>query len=169
LKRQVVDRGIDCLKRREINREVCNDQLEEVNRALYVFEMMLSHIPQAHILRQVVFNEFLGHPGEKHLPAISGSHEPRCKVNIQAEVAVGGTLGFARVQAHADTHLSSFWPGISGQAALGGYCCRDGICGTSEGDEERISPRVNFVAVPLLESGAQKILASCEYESVAVT
>ena len=73
------------------------------------------------------------------------------------------------MQAHTHTHLHTFRPGVSGKAALGDYSRRDSISSTGKGDEEGISLRVHFVAIPLLERGTQQLPACCEYALIAVT
>ncbi|OLD59694.1 MAG: hypothetical protein AUI83_02910 [Armatimonadetes bacterium 13_1_40CM_3_65_7] len=108
---------------REIGRQTSNDHLEETFGATKILEVILSQIPQAHDLRQLVCYECSDCVGEEHLASMRGAHEPCRKVHIQADVAFRGAFRFACMQAHTHSYLQFIGPGVSSYAALGGHCC----------------------------------------------
>src|SRR6266851_9570283 len=106
--------------------------------------------------------------GEQDLPSVPGAHDAGGVMDIQAHIAFGGEFRLARVQAHADTYRHTCWPDVAGESPLGGHSRREGIGGTSKGDEEGIALRVDLVPVILVERRAQQVPRLHQQAGVAV-
>src|SRR5712692_3848761 len=97
-----------------------------------------------------------------------GAHDAGGVMDIQAHIAFGGKLRFARVYAHADTDRHTCWPGVAGESPLDGHSCREGIGGASKGHEEGVSLRVDLVTVILVECCSQEASTLAEHLGVAL-
>src|SRR6266699_4255333 len=108
---------------------------------------MLTYIPQGHTARQSVLHQFPRCLGQQHLPTMSGTHDARRVMHIDTRVAFGTQGGLTRVQAHPDTHIYAFRPGVSSKSALRFDRCRNSLGGTSKHHEEGVSLRIDLVAM----------------------
>ena len=121
---------------------------------LQVLEAMLAHIAQAHATGQVMFYKVACCLGKEYVSSTRRAHNACRVMHIDAHVAFGDQRWFTGMQSHTYTHYRALGPGMIRQSALTSYSRRNSIRGTSEGDEEGISLRVNFIAIPLLERSA---------------
>jgi len=84
---------------------------------------------------------------DKNLPSVTACGDARRSVHPEPEVPFVSDRGLSRVQAHAPPHLRALGPVVLCQSALrcnGGSQSR---VGASEGEEERISLRVDLATV----------------------
>ena len=87
--------------------------------------------------------------GEKHLPTMTGAHDPRRTVHVDADIALVREQRLARVQAHPHPNRSR----LERVARLGRR--GQGVRRLGEGDEERVALGVHLDATVTLESVAQ--------------
>ena len=113
--------SVEGLEGREVGGQIRDDQLEEAFGASQVFEAMLPQVSQTHTIRQVLRYQVARRLREEHLPTMPGAHDACSPMHVQANVAFGGKLWLARVQAHAHTHRHTLWPGMAGQSMLGSH------------------------------------------------
>src|SRR6266567_3427291 len=99
---------------------------------------------------------------------MSGTHDARRVMHIDTRVAFGTQGGLTRVQAHPDTHIYAFRPGVSSKSALRFDRCRNSLGGTSKHHEEGISLRIYFVAMPVLEHATQQVPALRQHLGIAL-
>ena len=90
-------------------------------------EVSLSTVKWSSLVRSIT-NYFIAHfrqdlsptsrrLGEQDLPTMPGSHDARCVVNIQPDIALGGALRFSGMQPDAYPHCCALGPGVSGKGA----------------------------------------------------
>ena len=154
-------------ERREIGRQTRNDELKELFGASDVLEAMLSDIPQAHAIWEVMLHQIAGRLGEQHLSAMPGAHDPCASVEIQTNVPLGGKLWFPGVQAHAHPDPHAFRPGMSEEEALRIYGSFDGIGGACKGHKKGLSRRIDLVTVPPLDCRTQQVPPFFQHQRVA--
>jgi hypothetical protein len=77
-------------------------------------------------------------------------------MHAEAEVALLGDRGLARVHAHADAQRRTCRPLVSVQRALGCGCGCNGVLGPLEGDEEGVALGVDLLASVLFEGRSQE-------------
>jgi hypothetical protein len=65
--------------------------------------------------------------GQKHLPTVSGSREPRATIKGRSEIVVALPLDLPRVQSHPHAERADLTPGRSVEINLGPERRRDGI------------------------------------------
>jgi hypothetical protein len=143
-------RRVQGRERREIGGQTRNDELKELFGTSDVLEVMLSDIPQAHAIWEVMLHQIAGRLGEQHLSAVPDTHDPFASLEIQANVPLGGKLWLPGVQAHAHPDLHAFRPDMGEEETLridGGF---DGIGGACKGHKKSLSRRIDLVTVPLL-------------------
>ena len=129
---------------------------------------MLTQIPQAYTVRQGVFHQFPRRLGQQHLPTVPGAHDARREMHIHPHVAFGNQRGLSGMQAHPDTHLHAFRPGVSSKSALCSDRCRDSICSTSKHHEKGIPLRIHLVTMEVEEHATQQVPASRQHFGIAV-
>src|SRR5215469_2964281 len=100
---------------------------------------------------------------------MSGAHDARSVMHVQAHVAFRRTLWFTSVQTHAYTNGSTIRPGMGDEGALGCHCRRNSIAGTRKGDEEAIALGIDFVATTGTEGRAQEETGILEHTGIAFT
>jgi hypothetical protein len=106
--------------------------------------------------------------GQQHLPTVPGAHDARRVVHIHPHVAFGNQRGFTRVQAHADTHLYAFRPGVSSKSALCGDRGLHGIGGTSKYHEEGIPLRIHLVSMEVEEHATHQVPVLRQHVGIAL-
>ena len=89
-------------------------------------------------------------------------------MHTEADITLTTDGGLAGVDTHADTKLGVVRPGMFFETALAGDRSRHRVLGPPEGNEERVSLRVDLVASVFGEGLAQDPLMILECFAVAV-
>src|SRR6266566_400701 len=131
---------------------------------------MLTHISQAGSIRQLMFYKIARCLRKQHLLTMPRTHNACREMNIHPHIAFGDQQWLTRVESHTHSHNHPLRPEVrSVQGALGIYCCRYSVRGASEGLEEGIPLRIDFVTVPFLKCSPQQAPAFGEYKGIAIT
>ena len=105
----------------------------------------------------------------EHLATMSGGHDPSGVVHVQADVRALHQLRLAGMDADANRDLTVLRPCVRGERLLRAGGCRDRVANGGEGDEERISLRVDLVPVLGVKCLAKQAPVHCEQVGVGVT
>ena len=152
---------------REVRRQIADDELEEVLGVIEVLEPVLPEIPQRDAGRQLVGDQCARGARDQHLPAVPGRADPRRAVHVQAHVIVLPDLSLAGVDTHPHAHLDALGPRLGGERPLRAHHRGDRVARPREGDEERVTLRVDLAAVVLVERRPQQPLMLAEHLGVA--
>ena len=127
-------------------REVALAELEEALCADQVLQAVLAEVADRSVRREEAARRL----GDDDLAAVRGGRDPRCSVDVYADVALVGHERLAGVNAHPDADR----PGLERPLRLdrGG----DGVGGPRERDEERVALRVHLDAVVPCEGLADR-------------
>src|SRR5579859_3027619 len=123
---------------------------------LQVLQAVRTQIPQAQPFRQVMLHQVSRGLREQHLTAMPGAHDARGAMDVQAEIAISGKLGFTRMQPHAHTHAHPIGPGMQSKSALGIDGRRESIARTSESYNIGVPLRTHIMSMPLVEARLQQ-------------
>ncbi len=129
---------------------------------------MLTEVTKGDVRDGIVAEQFARRLGHEHLAAVPCRGDPRPAVDTESDIALTAHRRLARVDAHADTQLSVVGPRMLGEAELARDRAGDGVLGAPEGDEERVSLRVDLVAAVLGERLAEDPLVVGERPTVDV-
>src|SRR6266700_7328850 len=98
-----------------------------------------------------MFHQVSRRLGKQDLPAVSCAHDTRGTMHVQAYIALGSQVRLTCMHAHPYSHRHTLRPAMTGERALAIYGCCNSITGARKSHEERITLRIQFMTVPLLE------------------
>ena len=154
-------------QRREVRRQIADDELEEVLGAIEVLEPVLAEIPERDVRRQLVGDQLARGARDQHLPAVSGGADPRRAVHVQTDVIVLPDLRLAGVDAHPHAHVDALGPTLGRERPLRAHRGGDRVARPREGDEERVTLGVDLATVVLVERRPQQALMLAKHLGVA--
>ena len=160
LGRQVVGPGVGRAERREVRREVVGLDLDDVLRAEQVLEPVGAEVAQPNLDRQVRLDERAGGVGQEDLATVPDRRDPGSAVDVQADQALAGELGLARMDADPNTNRLAFRPRLGGQRSLGRDRCSHRCPRAGEDHEERIALGALLDPVVGAERLAQDLLGA---------
>jgi hypothetical protein len=140
----------------------------EDSLVLNVFELLAPEIAHADAVRKVVAEQCPRRLGHKNLAAVAGRADPRCTNDVQPEVALVTDRRLTSMEAHPHADVRVVRPLVRRERALRGDGGRDGVARPGEREEERVSLRVDLLAVLGLSRLAQDPALVAENVSVAV-
>ncbi len=137
--RQVVRCRVDRAQRREIGVEALRRHLVEPLGRRQVLEAMLAEVSQARAGRHRAADERSGRLRREDLAAMGRRHDPRRPMDVDTDVDAAGQLGVSGMDADADLDLGPSRPRFRRDRPLDLDRGRDGIAGSPEDAEERVS------------------------------
>ena len=154
-------------QRRELRRQVADDELEELFGAIEVLEPVLAEVPERDVARQLVGDQLARGARDQHLSAVAGRADPRGAMDVQADVVIVSDLGLAGVDADPHADVDTLGPALGRQRPLRAHRGGDRVARPREGDEERIALGVDLAPVVLGERRPQQALVLGEHLGVA--
>ena len=127
-------------------------ELEDRDGVIEVLQPMLTEIRQEKVRVEML----TGRARDEHLTAVSGSHDPRSLVDVEADVLRRGHERLAGVEAHADEELAPLGPGVREEGALSLARCGERLACALKGDDEGVAFVVHLVAAMAHERRAQE-------------
>ncbi len=115
-------------------RELALPELEDSLGLLQVLEPVESKVAD------LCVDESTSRLRKQHLAAVAAGGDARALVHVEADIALLGQDGLARVQAHANPDRAR------GEHVLGRPCSGDPVARPGEGDEEGVALRVHLDA-----------------------
>jgi hypothetical protein len=143
-------------------------ELKDPLRAVEVLQAMLPEVQELDTGRKLFLHEFTCRAREEDLTAVAGRADTGRPMNAETDVALPTDGRLGSVDAHADPYLLSVGPGVARERALRGEGSGDCVLCAGEGDEERVTLRVDLVAARFLEGGAEQALMIGQDVSVLV-
>ena len=140
---QVLHARLDRLQQREVAREPVDLELVDALRRAEILEAVHAQVADVRV------HERTGRLRQEHLPAVADGGDPRALVHVEADVSLLGQPRLARVQPHPHAYRPV------GQCALAVRSGGDGVRRAGEGDEERVTLRVDLDAFVLGERRAE--------------
>jgi hypothetical protein len=128
---------------------------------------VLAEVPEGDVGRQLVGDQLARGARDQHLPAVSGSADPRRAVHVQTDVVVQADLRLAGVDAHPHAHLDALGPALGRQRPLRAHRSGDRVARPREGDEEAIPLGVDLATVVLVERRPQQAVMLAKHLGVA--
>ena len=156
-------------QRREVRRQIADDELEQMLGAIEVLQPVLTEIPERDIGRQLVGDQLARGARDQHLPAVAGRADPRRAVDVQTDVVVQSR----RRPRRCGRPCARARPTPSGQrlATASARCAATAAATASrrprEGDEEGVTLGVDLATVVRVERRAQHALMLGEHLGVA--
>ena len=141
--RQVLHARLDRLQQREVAREPVDLELVDALRRAQILEAVHAEVADVRV------DERTGRLRQEHLPAVADGGDPRALVHVEADVSLLGQPRLARVQPHPHAYRPV------GQRALAVRGGGDGVRRAGEGDEERVTLRVDLDALVVGERRAE--------------
>jgi hypothetical protein len=160
--------GRNRLERRERIPVIVLAKLEDPLRPVEVLQMVLSEVEQLNPRRKLFLDEFTCRAREEDLTAVAGRADTGRPMDAETDVALPADGRLGSVDADADPYLLSVGPGVARERALRGESSGDRVLRAGEGDEERVTLRVDLVAACFLEGGAEQALMLGQDVSVLV-
>ena len=129
---------------------------------------MLPELAQPDVRRLVVGEQRGGGLGQEYLASVRSRADAGGSMDSETDVALVRDKRLACVQPHAHSNVDVLRPGVGGESALRvrGGC--GGVLHPREGDEERVSLRVDDPAVVRLEGSDQECAVLVDDRGVAV-
>ena len=134
-------------QRREVRRQPRSNELKDALRVFDVLQLVRAEVDELDVGQLLVLDDRRGRLREENLPAVPGGHDSRGAVHPEADVVVVRDRRLTGVHAHPDPEPRVGGPGVSLEGLLGCHRSRNGILGARKGVEERVSLRVDLVAV----------------------
>src|SRR5687768_5154528 len=95
LDREIRRAGVEGAQLRKLVDEALDVQLVYPHRECQILESARAEIAESHSLRQRLFDESTSRVREEHLAAVTGGGDPRCTVDVDAQVVVSAEDGLA--------------------------------------------------------------------------
>ena len=134
-----------------------------------VLQLIRAEVTNGNAFGQVVLDQLARRVREHDLAAVPHGRDTRRTMHIKTGVTLRPCRGLPRVQPHPNPHHAILRPFLSSQPPLrldrGGYC----IPRAPEGEEERITLRVNLMPSHRFERRPQDPLMLREHLRIAVT
>jgi hypothetical protein len=150
--------GVKGPEGREVGREVTRHNLEKAERVGEVLEPMLAEIAQTNPGGKIPCHQVTNSSRDQNLASMPGGADARGAMHVQADVTTRFGQGLPSMQAHAHPQRCAVRPGLLRERLLCGHCCRHGISGPRERRQERVSLRVDLLAVAFGKCIAQQPL-----------
>lgn len=147
-----------CSERREFVGKSFSVELKQLLGPVEVFELVSTEVAEMSVGRKLVLDELARRIRDENLSAVSHRPDAGRPMDAEADIALAGGPRLSRVQAHSHAHPQVLGPGVAFERALRIDRARDGIAGTGEGDEERVSLHVDLPAAMCLEAVAEDAL-----------
>jgi hypothetical protein len=162
--------GTGCVRsqRGKVLGERVDLELEDPFRPVEVLQALLAQIAQAHVLGQLVLDQFTRRVREQHLAAVSRSHDPGRAMNTKSDITPFTDRGLARMKSDPDAQLGPGRPLMRRERPLSRDCRRDRVAGPREGHEKGVALRVDLLSVRVLERLTKKPLMLLQYVPVTV-
>ena len=132
---EVLHARLERLQQRELARQAVDLELVDALRRAEILEAVHAQVADVRV------NECTGRLRQEHLPAVPDGGDTRALVHVEPDVTLVRQPRLARVQPHAHANRPA------GKCALGVRGGGDGARRAGEGDEERITLRVDLDAL----------------------
>src|SRR5581483_12118027 len=129
---------------REVAAQPIDDELRELLGTVEILQPPLAEVAEADARRQLVLDEVARRAREQHLSAVSCSCDPRRLVHAEADVSVLADTRLAGMQAHPHPYVGASRPAVCCEVTLRVDGGGDSVLRPPEGDEERVSLRIDF-------------------------
>ena len=140
---QVLHARFDRLQQREVAGEPVDLELVDALRCAEILESVHAQVADVSV------HERTGRLREEHLAAVADGGDPGALVHVEADVSLLGQARLARVQPHPHANRPV------GKYALAIRSSGDRVRRAGEGDEERVTLRVDLDAVVIGEHRAE--------------
>ena len=136
--------------------EAVDLELEDALGPLEVLQLVLAGSTMD-VLRKLVLDELARRVRQQHLSAVPRGADPCSAVDAHADVPLAADERLARVDPDPHAKRGAVRPGLGGERPLCGHGGRDRVARACEGDEERVTLRVDLVPVELLDRRAKQL------------
>ena len=143
-------------QRRERRRQPLDHQLEEPLPAREVPQGVDAKIDDGHTIGKPLPDGLSHSAGQQDLTAMSGSHDPRAAMQVQAFVALPGQNRLAGVEPHPHAHRRARRPGMLSQRFLRLRRCRDRPPRQREDRMEPVALRAQLDSAVSVDRAAQE-------------
>ncbi len=136
---EVVRPAADAPERGVIGGKALDQHVVEVLGVSDVLQAVRAEVPQGDPLGQGVLHQASGGVRDQDLSAVGGVGDAGRPVHVDADVVASAEDAIAGVEAHSDAQRGAMGPMVGGEPPLSGDRRLDGLHGTPEGREERVS------------------------------